>query len=139
MFEHGEVLQLIKSRSDKTKLGIKFETGPGKWERKNYVFPDARQREYFAQLVQRMKITHGDRDAELESKLRVFIGTFNMGDELPPDSVSSWFNCLGMGQVTRDIVPYDLYGPWPSLDSSQQVCSLLCFFAGMRLEHKNRK
>jgi hypothetical protein len=109
MYEHGEVLQLIKSRSDKTKLGIKFETSPGKWERKNYAFPDARQREYFAQLVQRMKITHGDRDAELTSKLRVFIGTFNMGDETPPDDITSWFNGLGMGTVTREAVPYDLY------------------------------
>mmetsp|Transcript_28320 Transcript_28320/g.84785 ORF Transcript_28320/g.84785 Transcript_28320/m.84785 type:complete len:987 (-) Transcript_28320:101-3061(-) len=109
MFEHGEVIQLIKSRSDKTKMGIKFATAQGKWERKNYAFPDALKREYFAQLVQRMKIKHGDRDAELASKLRVFIGTFNMGDEPPPDDFSSWFNCLGMGSMTKDAVSYDLY------------------------------
>eukprot|EP00038_Savillea_parva_P013131 m.7397 g.7397 ORF g.7397 m.7397 type:complete len:971 (-) comp2443_c0_seq2:390-3302(-) len=118
MFKHDEVIQLIKSRSDRTKLGIKFETMPNKWERKNYAFADARQREHCAQLVQRMKIKHGDGNAELRSKLRVFIGTFNMGDEPPPDDISSWFNCLGMGTVTREHVAYDLY----AIGTQEQKC-----------------
>jgi len=111
-FSHSEVVQVIKSRSDKTKLGLVLTAAKGKQERKNFVFTDARSREECAQLLQAMKIKHGDLnegDGEGHQKLLVFVGTFNMGEEPAPDNLRSWFNCVGDGLEATEDVKHDIY------------------------------
>eukprot|EP00040_Diaphanoeca_grandis_P005099 m.31381 g.31381 ORF g.31381 m.31381 type:complete len:982 (-) comp16450_c0_seq1:290-3235(-) len=111
-YSHSEVVQVIKSRSDKTKLGIVLTATKGKAERRNFVFADARKREECAQLLQALKIKHGDYDegdGERHLQLLIFVGTFNMGEEPPPDDLRSWFNCVGDGVQATESVKHDIY------------------------------
>ena len=91
------IVQLIKSRSDKSKLGIVLKNKG----RKNYAFDSGAKREEFAQLIQTMNVKNGLHDSGLTSKVTIFIGTFNMGEVAPPADLSSWFRCAGDGRVLR--------------------------------------
>jgi hypothetical protein len=111
-YTHAEVVQVIKSRSEKSKLGIVIVAGRGKPERKNFLFTDARKREEFAQQWQAMKVKHGGLDvegADQHKKLLVFCGTFNMGEEAAPNDLSQWFQCVGDGNMAAEAIQYDIY------------------------------
>lgn len=110
-YTYKEIIQLIKSRSDKSKLGIVIKTGKGKPERKNFAFENGREREQFSQNWQAMKIKHGDLDDAVDryQKLLVFCGTFNMGEEAAPPNLKQWFDCQGDGKQGEERVEYDIY------------------------------
>jgi phosphatidylinositol-3,4,5-trisphosphate 5-phosphatase 2 len=118
------VLQLIKSRSNRVKLGIKLE-GKG---RRDFQFEDFKRRELFCQLVHQMRNMHSQ-SKEVDS-ISIFIGTWNMGwihplikhptthllsisgDAEPPHTFNSWLKCAGSGKPLDPILaglPHDIY------------------------------
>eukprot|EP00039_Didymoeca_costata_P004860 m.76684 g.76684 ORF g.76684 m.76684 type:complete len:1035 (-) comp12572_c0_seq4:74-3178(-) len=92
-YRHSEILQFIKSRSDKTRLGIVIQDKG----RKNFAFSSGSDRERFSQLMQAIRIKHGNHDESQFEKLSVFIGTFNMGEANPPMNFMSWMHGQGQG------------------------------------------
>ncbi|EDQ87577.1 uncharacterized protein MONBRDRAFT_27082 [Monosiga brevicollis MX1] len=105
-YRHDEVVQLIKSRSNKQRLAILFQ---GK-RRKDYIFEDLQHREDFCQKVRMLKMRHGGHQLEdsRHSKLSIWIGTFNMGDVAAPNDLSSWFACQGQGRALPSNSEHDI-------------------------------
>ncbi|XP_017279043.1 phosphatidylinositol 3,4,5-trisphosphate 5-phosphatase 1 [Kryptolebias marmoratus] len=109
-FVHNKILQLVKSQKMHTKLIIVVETEKEKVLRKEFVFEDTKKREGFCQLLQQMKNKHSEKPEP--DMIRVFIGTWNMGNAGPPHNIDSWFQCKGQGKTqddTADHIPHDVY------------------------------
>lgn len=105
-YKQDSIAQLVKSRDYNTRLTIAFTNG----KKKEYSFEHPKQREYFCQLVQSMKLCHTN-SKEID-QISVFIGTFNMGDAPPPSNILSWLTCQGEGKQRDKNIPfmgYDLY------------------------------
>lgn len=105
-FKQDTIAQLVKSRDNKTRLTIAFNNG----KKKEYSFEHTKQREYFCQLVQSMKLYHTN--SKEVDQISVFIGTWNMGDAPPPANFLSWLLCQGDGKQRDKNIPflgYDLY------------------------------
>ncbi|XP_037530930.1 phosphatidylinositol 3,4,5-trisphosphate 5-phosphatase 1 [Nematolebias whitei] len=108
-FVHNKILQLVKSQKMHSKLVIVVETEK-KILRKEFVFEDTKKREGFCQLLQQMKNKHSEKPEP--DMIRVFIGTWNMGNAGPPHNIDSWFQCKGLGKTqddTADHIPHDVY------------------------------
>uniref|UniRef100_A0A4W5PTN9 Inositol polyphosphate-related phosphatase domain-containing protein n=1 Tax=Hucho hucho TaxID=62062 RepID=A0A4W5PTN9_9TELE len=57
-----------------------------------------------------MKNKHSDKPEP--DMITVFVGTWNMGNASPPNSIASWFQCKGQGKTrddTADHIPHDIY------------------------------
>eukprot|EP00051_Salpingoeca_urceolata_P001310 m.39953 g.39953 ORF g.39953 m.39953 type:complete len:1013 (+) comp11326_c0_seq1:218-3256(+) len=109
VYTHNQLVQLIKSRSDQRRLGVKFEK-----QRKDYVFASAQAREAFCQMVQLTKnmlqpASAASGAGEHFATRSFFIGSFNMAETTPPRDLSSWFNCQGDGITLPKPVKHDLY------------------------------
>ncbi|CAB1323739.1 unnamed protein product, partial [Coregonus sp. 'balchen'] len=92
------------------KLVIVVETEKEKTQRKEFVFDDTKKREGFCQLLQQMKNKHSDKPEP--DMITLFVGTWNMGNASPPQSIASWFQCKGQGKTrddTADHIPHDIY------------------------------
>ncbi|XP_041696636.1 phosphatidylinositol 3,4,5-trisphosphate 5-phosphatase 1 isoform X1 [Coregonus clupeaformis] len=108
-FVHNKILQLVKSQKV-AKLVIVVETEKEKTQRKEFVFDDTKKREGFCQLLQQMKNKHSDKPEP--DMITLFVGTWNMGNASPPQSIASWFQCKGQGKTrddTADHIPHDIY------------------------------
>ncbi|XP_065840685.1 phosphatidylinositol 3,4,5-trisphosphate 5-phosphatase 2-like [Oscarella lobularis] len=104
VFAHNQIIQLIKSRSNNTKLGIRFDKS-----RRDFHFEDTKRREVFCQLIQQMRNMHSENE-EVDS-LSIFIGSWNMGDA-EPSNILSWLKCSGSGKAldpTLSCLPHDIY------------------------------
>eukprot|EP00117_Sycon_ciliatum_P011424 scpid26048/ scgid0179/ Phosphatidylinositol 3,4,5-trisphosphate 5-phosphatase 2; Inositol polyphosphate phosphatase-like protein 1; Protein 51C; SH2 domain-containing inositol 5&apos len=106
VYSWNQIVQIIKSRSAKQKLGIRVE---GK-ARKDFAFNDNKSREVFCQLMQLiLKRNSHDHDV---SNISVFIGSFNMGDTPCPNDVTSWIKSQGLGKTLDKSVSHyahDMY------------------------------
>ncbi|KAK3697934.1 hypothetical protein QZH41_013014 [Actinostola sp. cb2023] len=92
---HSKILQLIKSRTNIKRLGMKLDSKPVK----EFEFDDGKSREVFCQLVQQVK-NQDSKNSTIE-QISVFVGTWNLGDANPPENLGTWFKCQGHG-ATRD-------------------------------------
>ncbi|PFX25060.1 phosphatidylinositol 3,4,5-trisphosphate 5-phosphatase 2-like [Stylophora pistillata] len=104
--DQSRVIQLVKSKDDIKRLRIKLELKPSK----DYEFDDGKSRELFCQLVQQMKNQYSK--SELKTQVRIFIGTWNMGNADPPRDIKSWLKCQGNGKTldtTLVLLPHDIY------------------------------
>ncbi|XP_027518935.1 phosphatidylinositol 3,4,5-trisphosphate 5-phosphatase 2-like [Corapipo altera] len=105
-----KILQLIKYQSVQSKVRLVWARESQKSLGRDFVFPSARKREAFCQLLQLMKIQHSNLDEpELVS---VYIGTWNMGSTPPPRSLASWLTSRGLGHTqdeTTACIPHDIY------------------------------
>ncbi|XP_010345510.1 phosphatidylinositol 3,4,5-trisphosphate 5-phosphatase 1 isoform X1 [Saimiri boliviensis] len=109
-YSHKKILQLIKSQKFLNKLVILVETEKEKILRKEYVFADSKKREGFCQLLQQMKNKHSEQPEP--DMITIFIGTWNMGNALPPKKITSWFLSKGQGKTrddSADYIPHDIY------------------------------
>ncbi|XP_069006964.1 phosphatidylinositol 3,4,5-trisphosphate 5-phosphatase 1 [Embiotoca jacksoni] len=109
-FVHNKILQLVKSQKMHAKLVVVVETEKEKIQRKEFVFDDTKKREGFCQLLQQMKNKHSEKPEP--DMITVFVGTWNMGNAGPSQSMSSWFQCKGQGKTqddTADHIPHDFY------------------------------
>ncbi|XP_060690917.1 phosphatidylinositol 3,4,5-trisphosphate 5-phosphatase 1 isoform X1 [Hemiscyllium ocellatum] len=109
-YSHNRILQLIKSQKFPNKLVIMIDSVVKKTQRKEYVFTDSKKREGFCQLLQLMKNKHSDFSEP--DMIKVFIGTWNMGNASPPADIRSWFLCRGQGKTQDDTaadIPHDIY------------------------------
>ncbi|XP_014667322.1 PREDICTED: phosphatidylinositol 3,4,5-trisphosphate 5-phosphatase 2A-like [Priapulus caudatus] len=106
VFTDDRILQLIKCTSNKAKLDICIR---GR-KKDTYVFTSAQEREKFCQLVQLMHSMHATIDTV--DSISVFIGTFNMADSQPMESLANWLLSHGSGKQRDgafDYVPHDIY------------------------------
>ncbi|XP_077987739.1 phosphatidylinositol 3,4,5-trisphosphate 5-phosphatase 1-like isoform X2 [Glandiceps talaboti] len=106
VYNHDKILQLVKSRSNNTKLIVKVEGS----KRKEFAFENVKKRETFCQLVQQMKNIHSHSN-DID-QLSLFIGSWNMGDAMPNNKMQSWFRCEGSGKSLDSnvgMMPHDLY------------------------------
>ncbi|XP_048587954.1 phosphatidylinositol 3,4,5-trisphosphate 5-phosphatase 2A isoform X2 [Nematostella vectensis] len=113
--DQSKVLQLIKSRDNMKRLGIKLESKP----LKEFDFDDGKSREVFCQLVQQIKNQQSKGSAIDE--ISVFVGTWNLGSAVPPHDLRTWFKCQGHGTTTDTDVAHfahDIYA------IGTQECSL---------------
>uniref|UniRef100_A0A8C4VCX3 phosphatidylinositol-3,4,5-trisphosphate 5-phosphatase n=1 Tax=Falco tinnunculus TaxID=100819 RepID=A0A8C4VCX3_FALTI len=104
------VLQLIKYQSVQSKVRLVYDREPQKSLSRDFVFPNARKREAFCQLLQLMKIQHSHLDEP--DLISVYIGTWNMGSMPPPRSLASWLTARGLGHTqdeTTACIPHDVY------------------------------
>ncbi|XP_071838497.1 phosphatidylinositol 3,4,5-trisphosphate 5-phosphatase 2-like isoform X2 [Apostichopus japonicus] len=99
-YKQDTIAQLVKSRDNKTRLMIAFNNG----KKKEYSFEHAKQREYFCQLVQSMKLCHTN--SKEVDQISVFIGSWNMGDAAPPSNFLSWLLCQGDGKQRDKNIPF---------------------------------
>lgn len=103
---HQEILHLIKSTKDKSTLDIILD---GK-KKQTYTFASPHARESFCMQIRQMK-TMFSAESEID-QISVFIGTWNMGDASPNQSLSTWLKCSGSGK-SRDrvfgVIPHDMY------------------------------
>ncbi|XP_062873208.1 phosphatidylinositol 3,4,5-trisphosphate 5-phosphatase 2A [Trichomycterus rosablanca] len=109
-FTHDKIRQLIKSQRMPNKLGIVFEKEKDKSQRKDFIFPSAKKREAFCQLLQLMKNKHSNQDEP--DMISVFIGTWNMGSVPSPKSIGSWLLSRGLGKTLDEMtvtIPHDIY------------------------------
>uniref|UniRef100_A0A8C5B497 phosphatidylinositol-3,4,5-trisphosphate 5-phosphatase n=1 Tax=Gadus morhua TaxID=8049 RepID=A0A8C5B497_GADMO len=106
----NKILQLIKSQKMPAKLAIVLETDKEKILKKDIIFYDTKKREGFCQLLQQLKNKHSAKpDPDM---ITVFVGTWNMGNAGPPQSLRSWFQSKGQGKTrddTADHIPHDMY------------------------------
>ncbi|NWH66397.1 SHP2B phosphatase, partial [Geococcyx californianus] len=105
-----KILQLIKYQSVQTKVRLVYDREPQKSLSRDFVFPSARKREAFCQLLQLMKIQHSNLDEP--DLISVYIGTWNMGSTPPPRSLASWLTSRGLGHTqdeTTACIPHDIY------------------------------
>ncbi|CAL8309967.1 unnamed protein product [Lota lota] len=106
----NKILQLVKSQKMPAKLVIVLETEKEKILKKDLIFCDTKKREGFCQLLQQLKNKHSAKpDPDM---ITVFVGTWNMGNAGPPQSIKSWFQCKGQGKTrddTADHIPHDMY------------------------------
>ncbi|NWZ19590.1 SHP2A phosphatase, partial [Asarcornis scutulata] len=104
------VLQLIKYQSVQSKVRLVYDRDPQRSLSKDFVFPSARKREAFCQLLQLMKIQHSNLDEP--DLISVYVGTWNMGSAPPPRSLASWLTSRGLGRTqdeTTACIPHDIY------------------------------
>ncbi|OXB62674.1 hypothetical protein ASZ78_006493 [Callipepla squamata] len=105
-----KILQLIKYQSLQSKVRLVYNRDPQRRLSKDFVFPSARKREAFCQLLQLMKIQHSNLDEP--DLISVYVGTWNMGSTPPPRSLASWLTSRGLGHTqdeTTACIPHDIY------------------------------
>ncbi|KGL90579.1 Phosphatidylinositol 3,4,5-trisphosphate 5-phosphatase 2A, partial [Charadrius vociferus] len=105
-----KILQLIKYQSMQSKVRLVYDREPQRNLSKDFVFPNARKREAFCQLLQLMKIQHSNLDEP--DLISVYVGTWNMGSTPPPRSLASWLTSRGLGRTqdeTTACIPHDIY------------------------------
>ncbi|XP_074690968.1 phosphatidylinositol 3,4,5-trisphosphate 5-phosphatase 2 isoform X2 [Strix aluco] len=105
-----KILQLIKYQSVQSKVRLVYDREPQRSLSRDFVFPSARKREAFCQLLQLMKIQHSNLDEP--DLISVYIGTWNMGSTPPPRSLASWLTSRGLGRTqdeTTACIPHDIY------------------------------
>ncbi|KAM6057017.1 LOW QUALITY PROTEIN: phosphatidylinositol 3,4,5-trisphosphate 5-phosphatase 2-like [Theristicus caerulescens] len=105
-----KILQLIKYQSEQSKVRLVYDREPQRSLSRDLVFPNARKREAFCQLLQLMKIQHSNLDEP--DLISVYIGTWNMGSTPPPRSLASWLTSRGLGRTqdeTTACIPHDIY------------------------------
>ncbi|NXE29619.1 SHIP2 phosphatase, partial [Ardeotis kori] len=105
-----KILQLIKYQSVQSKVRLVYDREPQKSLSRDFVFPSARKREAFCQLLQLMKIQHSNLDEP--DLISVYVGTWNMGSTPPPRSLASWLTSRGLGRTqdeTTACIPHDIY------------------------------
>ncbi|XP_074003273.1 phosphatidylinositol 3,4,5-trisphosphate 5-phosphatase 2-like [Numenius arquata] len=105
-----KILQLIKYQSVQNKVRLVYDRDPQRSLSRDFVFPNARKREAFCQLLQLMKIQHSKLDEP--DLISVYIGTWNMGSTPPPRSLASWLTSRGLGRTqdeTTACIPHDIY------------------------------
>ncbi|XP_065545575.1 phosphatidylinositol 3,4,5-trisphosphate 5-phosphatase 2-like isoform X2 [Lathamus discolor] len=105
-----KILQLIKYQSVQSKVRLLYDREPQKSLSRDFIFPSARKREAFCQLLQLMKIQHSNlAEPDLVS---VYVGTWNMGSTPPPRSIASWLTSRGLGRTQDEstaCIPHDIY------------------------------
>ncbi|TUB03091.1 Phosphatidylinositol 3,4,5-trisphosphate 5-phosphatase 2A [Bagarius yarrelli] len=109
-YTHDKIRQLIKSQRMPNKLGIVFEKEKDKSQRKDFIFPSAKKREAFCQLLQLMKNKHSNQDEP--DMISIFIGTWNMGSVPAPKGIGSWLLSRGLGKTLDEMtvtIPHDIY------------------------------
>ncbi|KFV87854.1 Phosphatidylinositol 3,4,5-trisphosphate 5-phosphatase 2A, partial [Struthio camelus australis] len=105
-----KILQLIKYQSVQSKVRLVYDRDQHKSLSRDFVFPSARKREAFCQLLQLMKIQHSNLDEP--DLISVYVGTWNMGSPPPPRSLASWLTSRGLGRTqdeTTACIPHDIY------------------------------
>ncbi|NWU47701.1 SHIP2 phosphatase, partial [Dromas ardeola] len=105
-----KILQLIKYQSVQSKVRLVYDREPQRSLSRDFVFPNARKREAFCQLLQLMKIQHSNLDEP--DLISVYVGTWNMGSTPPPRSLASWLTSRGLGHTqdeTTACIPHDIY------------------------------
>ncbi|NXG56174.1 SHP2A phosphatase, partial [Hemiprocne comata] len=105
-----KILQLIKYLSVQSKVKLVYDREPQRSLSRDFVFPSARKREAFCQLLQLMKIQHSNLDEP--DLISVYVGTWNMGSTPPPRSLASWLTSRGLGHTqdeTTACIPHDIY------------------------------
>ncbi|XP_067159975.1 phosphatidylinositol 3,4,5-trisphosphate 5-phosphatase 2 isoform X1 [Apteryx mantelli] len=105
-----KILQLIKYQSVQSKVRLVYDRDQHKNLSRDFVFPNARKREAFCQLLQLMKIQHSNLDEP--DLISVYVGTWNMGSTPPPRSLASWLTSRGLGRTqdeTTACIPHDIY------------------------------
>nr|XP_013800166.1 PREDICTED: phosphatidylinositol 3,4,5-trisphosphate 5-phosphatase 2 [Apteryx mantelli mantelli] len=105
-----KILQLIKYQSVQSKVRLVYDRDQQKNLSRDFVFPNARKREAFCQLLQLMKIQHSNLDEP--DLISVYVGTWNMGSTPPPRSLASWLTSRGLGRTqdeTTACIPHDIY------------------------------
>ncbi|NXF32166.1 SHIP2 phosphatase, partial [Nyctibius bracteatus] len=105
-----KILQLIKYQSVQSKVRLVYSREPQRSLSRDFVFPSARKREAFCQLLQLMKIQHSNLDEP--DLISVYVGTWNMGSTPPPRSLASWLTSRGLGRTqdeTTACIPHDIY------------------------------
>ncbi|NWX03029.1 SHIP2 phosphatase, partial [Caloenas nicobarica] len=106
----NKILQLIKYQSVQSKVRLVYDREPQRSLSRDFVFPNARKREAFCQLLQLMKIQHSNLDEP--DLISVYVGTWNMGSTPPPRSLASWLTSRGLGRTqdeTTACIPHDIY------------------------------
>ncbi|NWY75414.1 SHP2A phosphatase, partial [Erithacus rubecula] len=107
---HDKILQLIKYQSVQSKVRLVCARENQKSLSRDFIFPSARKREAFCQLLQLMKIQHSNLDEP--EIISVYVGTWNMGSTPPPRSLASWLTSRGLGRTqdeTTACIPHDIY------------------------------
>ncbi|KAM6061139.1 phosphatidylinositol 3,4,5-trisphosphate 5-phosphatase 2-like [Chlamydotis macqueenii] len=105
-----KILQLIKYQSVQSKVRLVYDREQQRSLSRDFVFPNARKREAFCQLLQLMKIQHSNLDEP--DLISVYVGTWNMGSTPPPRSLASWLTSRGLGRTqdeTTACIPHDIY------------------------------
>ncbi|XP_031360615.2 phosphatidylinositol 3,4,5-trisphosphate 5-phosphatase 2A [Lonchura striata] len=105
-----KILQLIKYQSVQSKVRLVCARENQKSLSRDFIFPNARKREAFCQLLQLMKMQHSNLDEP--EIISVYIGTWNMGSTPPPRSLASWLTSRGLGRTqdeTTACIPHDIY------------------------------
>ncbi|NXT95550.1 SHIP2 phosphatase, partial [Anhinga rufa] len=105
-----KILQLIKYQSVQSKVRLVYDRESQKSLSRDFLFPSARKREAFCQLLQLMKIQHSKLDEP--DLISVYVGTWNMGSTPPPRSLASWLTSRGLGRTqdeTTACIPHDIY------------------------------
>ncbi|NWW23944.1 SHP2A phosphatase, partial [Falcunculus frontatus] len=105
-----KILQLIKYQSVQSKVRLVCARDNQKSLSRDFIFPSARKREAFCQLLQLMKIQHSNLDEP--ELISVYVGTWNMGSTPPPRSLASWLTSRGLGHTqdeTMACIPHDIY------------------------------
>ncbi|XP_061862442.1 phosphatidylinositol 3,4,5-trisphosphate 5-phosphatase 2 isoform X2 [Colius striatus] len=105
-----KILQLIKYQSVQSKVRLVYDREPQRSLSRDFIFPSARKREAFCQLLQLVKIQHSNLDEP--DLISVYIGTWNMGSTPPPRSLASWLMSRGLGRTqdeTTACIPHDIY------------------------------
>ncbi|XP_066038244.1 phosphatidylinositol 3,4,5-trisphosphate 5-phosphatase 2-like isoform X2 [Chamaea fasciata] len=105
-----KILQLIKYQSVQSKVRLVCSRENQKSLSRDFIFPSARKREAFCQLLQLMKIQHSNLDEP--EIISVYVGTWNMGSTPPPRSLASWLTSRGLGRTqdeTTACIPHDIY------------------------------
>ncbi|KAJ8305244.1 hypothetical protein KUTeg_017201 [Tegillarca granosa] len=103
----SKILQLVKSTKDMSRLDMIINSN----KKYTYSFENVHTRENFCQQIMQMKNLHSAGDNV--DQISVFIGTWNMGDNLPHNSINSWLKCSGCGKPRETEIlgclPHDLY------------------------------
>ncbi|XP_031449848.1 phosphatidylinositol 3,4,5-trisphosphate 5-phosphatase 2-like isoform X2 [Phasianus colchicus] len=105
-----KILQLIKYQSVQSKVRLVYNRDLQRSLSKDFIFPSAKKREAFCQLLQLMKIQHSNLDEP--DLISVYVGTWNMGSTPPPRSLASWLTSRGLGHTqdeTTACIPHDIY------------------------------
>ncbi|XP_074962675.1 phosphatidylinositol 3,4,5-trisphosphate 5-phosphatase 2-like isoform X1 [Phalacrocorax aristotelis] len=105
-----KILQLIKYQSMQSKVRLVYDRESQRSLSRDFIFPSARKREAFCQLLQLMKIQHSKLDEP--ELISVYVGTWNMGSTPPPRSLASWLTSRGLGRTqdeTTACIPHDIY------------------------------
>ncbi|NWV26492.1 SHP2A phosphatase, partial [Origma solitaria] len=105
-----KILQLIKYQSVQSKVRLVCARENQKSLSRDFIFPSARKREAFCQLLQLMRIQHSNLDEP--ELISVYVGTWNMGSTPPPHSLASWLTSRGLGRTqdeTTACIPHDIY------------------------------